>query len=157
MSKRTVAISLNQSMVGIAGIDAQYGQFELPSASKSRLPGASSHPGAYLSELESYVGNVSKARGYDQIVVSQSEYGINAKSFCDAEIRARAAGVLFLLAAKQNLKVIEVAPRDVSEMAIGRKGATLEDYQSAAAKNGLTIKSKYAAEAYWMLVTATKG
>lgn len=157
MVKRTVAISLNQSIVGIAGSDGQYGQYELPSASKARLPGASSHPGAHLSELEAYVNSVCEKRGYSQIVVSQSEYGINAKGFYDADIRARSVGVLFLLAAKRNVKVTEVAPRDVSEMAIGKKGATLEDYLSAASKNGLSIKSKYAAEAYWMLATATKG
>jgi|LakMenE01Jun11ns_1017448.scaffolds.fasta_scaffold9460462_1 hypothetical protein len=88
--------------------------------------------------------------------MSSSEYGINTKNFFDAEAKAKMIGTVLLTAFESNCKVVEVTPRNVSQEAIGRKGANPEDYLKAAYSNGTPIKGMLAAEAFWIMVLASK-
>lgn len=154
MSKKLVGIKVSPLAIGLAGSDGQQAEFRMPSAQKSRQPGSSTHVGAYLSEMRERLRRVFSI--YDTIAIQSSEYGLNVNSFLKAEELARMTGVVILAAYEHKIRVIEVHPKDVSELAIGRKGATMADYLDSAVKNGMNLKSEYAAEAYWIMSLASK-
>lgn len=157
MSKHIVGVSISQAVIGVAGYDKQYGQYTLPSGgAKARVLNSSSHAAAYLVEFRSYLLAVLKSRKYSGLALLETEYGIHSKGFAEAEAKARMVGVAMMTAAECSVRLSLVAPKAVSEMAIGRKGATLDDYVDAAAKNGVMLKSQRAAEAFWIMVLASK-
>jgi hypothetical protein len=156
MTKHLVAIALSPEIIGVAGTDLHFGQYALRNTPGTRVPGTSSHPGAFLSELRDFVKRVIQSRKYQYIAMSSSEYGINTKNFFDAEAKAKMIGTVLLTAFESNCKVVEVTPRNVSQEAIGRKGANPEDYLKAAYSNGTPIKGMLAAEAFWIMVLASK-
>lgn len=156
MTKHLVAVALSPEIVGVAGSDLQFGQYTLRNTPGTRVPGTSSHPGAFLSELRDFVKKVIQSRNYHYIALSSSEYGINTKNFFDAEAKAKMIGTVLLTAFESNCKVVEVSPRNVSQEAIGRKGASTADYLQAAHSNGTAIQGLLAAEAYWIMILASK-
>ncbi|AMV35732.1 hypothetical protein VN12_26805 [Pirellula sp. SH-Sr6A] len=158
MTRRVVAISLSPVSIGIAGFDLVFGQYNLPSGGKAKAIGSSSLAGARLLELHNYLDkHILSDRRYDIVAIQSSQYGINVKSFNDAEANARMAGVVLMASARHKVQLVEFAPDAVSRMAIGRKGATPADYIDAAGKNGVQIKinSQLAAEAYWIMCLAS--
>lgn len=152
--KLLVGLKLTPVAIGLAGSDGQHAEFRMPSAQRSKQPGSSTHVGAYLSELRERLRRVFAI--YETIAIQSSEYGLNVNSFLKAEELARMTGVVIFSAFEQKIRVVEVHPKDVSELAIGRKGATMPDYLDSAVKNGMNIKSEYAAEAYWIMSLAGK-
>lgn len=156
MTKKLVGLAMSPQTIGAAGADGVLGQYSFRNTPGTRQPGASSHPGAYLLELSSFVRKLLASGRYNHLAVVSAEYGINTKSFFDADVHARMLGVVTAIACECDCKTIELPPRSVSEMAIGRKGATYEDYQQAAARNGQSIKGLHASEAYWIMICASK-
>ena len=65
-------------------------------------------------------------------------------------------GTVLLAAYESNCKVVEVTPRNVSQEAIGRKGATSSQYLEAARRNSVAVQGALAAEAYWIMILASK-
>lgn len=119
------------------------------------MPGTSSHTGAFLSELRDFGKRVIQSRKYRYIAVCSSEYGINTKNFFAAEAKARMIGTVLLTAYESNCKVVEVTPRNVSQEAIGRKGATSAQYLEAARRNAAAVQGSLTAEAFWIMVLAS--
>ena len=81
MTKHLVAVALSPEIIGVAGTDLHFGQYALRNTPGTRVPGTSSHPGAFLSELRDFVKRVIQSRKYQYIAMSSSEYGINTKNF----------------------------------------------------------------------------
>lgn len=156
MTKHLVAVAISPEIIGVAGTDLQFGQYTIRNTLGTRVPGTSSHPGAFLSELREFVKRVIQSRKYRYIAVCSSEYGINTKNFFDAEAKARMIGTVLLTAYESNCKVVEVTPRNVSQEAIGRKGATSSQYLDAARRNSVAVQGALAAEAYWIMILASK-
>lgn len=152
--KTLVGLKLTPAAIGLSGSDGQFAEFRMPSAQRSKQPGSSTHVGAYLAELRERLRRVFAI--YETIAIQSSEYGLNVNSFLKAEELARMTGVVILAAYEQKIRVVEVHPKDVSELAIGRKGATMPEYLESAVKNGVSVKSEYAAEAYWIMSLASK-
>ncbi|XZE35315.1 crossover junction endodeoxyribonuclease RuvC [Pirellulaceae bacterium SH501] len=158
MTRRVVAISLSPVSIGVAGFDLVFGQYNLPSGGKAKAVGSSSLAGAKLLELHNYLDkHILSERRYDVVAIQSSQYGINVKSFNDAEAIARMTGVVLMASARHKMQLFEFAPDAVSKMAIGRKGASAADYVQAAGRNGVEIKinSQLAAEAYWIMCLAS--
>jgi len=153
--KKFIGVKLTTEVIGFAGSDGQSIEFRPPSSQEVKQPGASSHPGACLSELRERIRQAFAM--YDVVAIQSSNYRLNVNSFARADSIARMTGVVLLAACEHRLKVVEVAPNEVSELATGKLGAVGADYLAAANSNGLTIKSEYAAEAYWIMSLAKKG
>lgn len=156
MSRRVVGISLTPTAIGISGNDGLCGQKSLPSAGAKRTLASSSHGGSYLVELHEYLSKVFQSKRYQFASIAATEYSINARGFSEAEVRTKMVGIVWLAAAQSNVKVLEWPSKAVSEIAIGRKGASFDDYIEAATRNGVSVRGPCAAEAFWLMKLACK-
>jgi Holliday junction resolvasome RuvABC endonuclease subunit len=146
-----VAFSLSRHKVGVIDSFGRQGQLNLNEV-KSR------HPGAYVASLADKLEKLFAAYKYDVLAVESAEYGLNINSFVEADYHARMIGVLLLISNRKQMRFVEVLPREVSQIASGKKVKNRSEYLVAARRNSVEIKStsEFIAEAYWVMRVAQK-
>jgi hypothetical protein len=153
MNKRVIGVSLRTDMIGVAGSDGLIGQKSIGVSTKTRSLTIDT-----LLDLKEYFDKTltTPTRRYNVVAVAAGEYSINVKGFAEADLHSKMVGALSLIAADHGVKICEVCNNHVSELAIGRKKASLEDYRNAAVRTGVKVNGLYAAEAFWIMLLASK-